>query len=40
MMVGAVELRHNTISAKDQMLAFRKLGLDDPAPEPLLMEVR
>jgi arabinofuranosyltransferase len=40
MMVGAVELKHNTISAKDQMLAFRRLGLNDPAPEPLLMEVR
>jgi hypothetical protein len=40
MMVGAVELRHNTISSKDQMLAFRRIGLDDPAPTPLLMEVR
>ena len=40
MMVGAVELKHNTISAKDQMLAFRRLALDDPAPTPLLMEVR
>ncbi|HET9250953.1 MAG TPA: hypothetical protein VFP58_02400 [Candidatus Eisenbacteria bacterium] len=40
MMVGAVELRHNTICARDQMLAFRRLELDDPAPVPLLMEVR
>jgi hypothetical protein len=40
MMVGAVELEHNTISAKDQMLAFRRLPMDAPAPERLLMEVR
>ena len=39
MMVGAVELKHNTISARDQMLAFRRLRLDEPAPKPLLMEV-
>ena len=40
MIVGAVELKHNTISAKDQMLAFRRLPMDAPAPERLLMEVR
>ena len=40
MMVGALELRHNTISSKDQMLAFRRLPMDAPAPERLLMEVR
>jgi hypothetical protein len=40
MMVGALELRHNTISAKDQMLVFRRLPMDAPAPERLLMEVR
>jgi hypothetical protein len=40
MMVGAVELRHNTISSKDQMLVFRRLPMDAPAPERLLMEVR
>ena len=40
MMVGAVELKHNTISAKDQMLVFRRLSMDAPAPERLLMEAR
>jgi len=39
MIVGAIELHHNTISAKDQMLAFRRLPIDAPAPERLLMEV-
>jgi len=39
-MVGAVELKHNTISAKDQMLVFRRLSMDAPAPERLLMEAR
>ncbi|HET9939599.1 MAG TPA: glycosyltransferase family 39 protein [Candidatus Eisenbacteria bacterium] len=40
MIIGAVELKHNTISAKDQMLAFRRLPMDAPAPERLLMEAR
>jgi hypothetical protein len=40
MIVGAVELKHNTISSKDQMLMFRRLPIDAPAPERLLMEVR
>ena len=40
MMVGAIELRHNTISSKDQMLAFRRLAMDAPPPERLLMDVR
>ncbi len=40
MIVGAVELRHNTICSKDQMLVFRRLAVDAPAPERLLMEVR
>jgi len=39
MIVGAVELHHNTICAKDQMLAFRRLPIDAPAPKRLLMEV-
>ncbi len=40
MIVGAIELGHNTISAKDQMVAFRRLPAGSPAPERLLMEVR
>lgn len=40
MIVGAIELRHNTISARDQMVAFRRLPAGAPAPDRLLMEVR
>lgn len=39
MMVGAIELSHNTICSKDQMLAFRRFPVGAPPPQPLLMEV-
>ncbi len=38
MVVAGIELSHNTISAKDQMVALIRLPADAPPPEPLLME--